>query len=128
MKKLFFLSSFFILINSYAQKEANNWFFGGNAGLSFETGSPVPIAGGQLNTEEGCTSISTSDGDLLFYSNGVYVYNKNNQQMPNGYGLHGDQSSTQSGIIVPKPGDPNIYYIFTVEDQNGDGNGFNIQP
>ncbi len=123
MKKLFVLPLFFFFIYTNAQKEANNWFFGEHAGLSFETGSPVPISGGQLNTEEGCTSISTSDGDLLFYSNGVYVYNKNNQQMPNGYDLHGDQSSTQSGIIVPKPGDPNIYYIFTVEDQNGDGNG-----
>lgn len=123
MKKLFFFLSFFILINIFAQKEANNWFFGENAGLTFESGSPVAVTGGQLNTEEGCTSISDTNGDLLFYTNGVFVYNKNHLIMPNGSYLNGDQSSTQSGIIVPKPGDPNIYYIFTVEDQNGDGNG-----
>lgn len=41
--------------------------------------------------------------------------------MPNGNynsgtGLLGDPSSTQSAIIVPKPGNPNIYYIFTVDE------------
>jgi gliding motility-associated-like protein len=35
--------------------------------------------------------------------------------MPNGTGLFGDPSSTQSALVVPKPGDPNIYYIFTVD-------------
>lgn len=37
--------------------------------------------------------------------------------MPNGTGLFGSSSSTQSAIIVPKPGDTNIYYIFTVDAQ-----------
>lgn len=123
MKKFLFIFISLFLIHANAQKEANNWFFGQNAGLSFESGSPVAVSGGQLNTEEGCTSISNSSGDLLFYTNGVYVYNKNDLQMPNGYGLLGDQSSTQSAIIVPKPGDPDIYYIFTVMDQNGSGEG-----
>ena len=40
--------------------------------------------------------------------------------MTNGTGLFGDPSSTQSAIIVPKPGDDDIYYIFTVDDH-----GFN---
>ena len=31
-------------------------------------------------------------------------------------GLNGDVSSTQSAIIVPSPGNPNIYYVFTVHD------------
>jgi len=119
MKKLLFLFYILSILNANAQKEANNWFFGENAGLSFETGSPVPVMGGQLSTEEGCATISNSAGDLLFYTNGVFVYNKNNERMPNGFGLHGDQSSTQSGIIVPKPGSPNIFYVFTVMDHNG---------
>nr|WP_233164350.1 T9SS type B sorting domain-containing protein [Snuella sedimenti] len=38
--------------------------------------------------------------------------------MQNGSGLYGDASSTQSAIIVPKPKDPNIYYIFTVDSRN----------
>ena len=37
--------------------------------------------------------------------------------MPNGFGLGGDPSSTQSGVIVPLPNDPNTYYVFTVDYQ-----------
>mgnify|MGYP006260753147 CR=1 FL=1 len=33
-----------------------------------------------------------------------------------GRGLFGDPSSTQSGIIIPKPGNPDVYYIFTVDE------------
>ena len=39
--------------------------------------------------------------------------------MPNGYNMGGDPSATQSGVIVPKPLDPDIYYIFTVDNNIG---------
>jgi len=121
MKKTFFILiiSFFITQNLFSQYETSHWFFGYNAGLNFQTGSPVPEPGGQIQTEEGCSSISDVCGNLLFYTNGVTVYNKNHQVMQNGTGLKGDDSSTQSGIIVPKPDDDNIYYIFTVDDAFG---------
>jgi len=35
--------------------------------------------------------------------------------MENGNGLFGDPSSSQSDIIVPQPGNPDLYYIFTVD-------------
>ena len=100
----------------HAQKQAANWYFGENAGIRFEgcDQNPSAISDGALNTKEGSTSISDKDGNLLFYTNGEEVYDKNNNTMPGGTGLHGDKSSTQSAIIVPKPADPNIYYIFTV--------------
>jgi hypothetical protein len=47
----------FIYSTLLAQGEANNWYFGSNAGLSFTSGSPVAITNGQLNTDEGCASI-----------------------------------------------------------------------
>ena len=34
--------------------------------------------------------------------------------MPNGTGLLGDPSATQSSVVVPHPGNPDQYYIFTV--------------
>ena len=48
--------------------------------------------------------------------------------MPNGNGLKGDASSTQSAIIIPKPNDLNIYYIFTVDSPSLDNvdYGFNF--
>lgn len=104
----------FILFSS-AQKQANFWYFGNYAGLSFGGGIPVPLTNGALSTGEGCSSISTSAGNLEFYTDGRFVYNKNHQQMPNGFGLFGHSSSTQSGIIVPKPSSTTQYYIFTVD-------------
>jgi gliding motility-associated-like protein len=100
-----------------AQLEASNWYFGFNAGLRFDpiTNDVTPLTDGQLRTDEGCSTISDSQGNLLFYTDGITVYNQNHQIMQNGTGLRGDPSSTQSGIIIPKPNDPNIYYIFTVD-------------
>lgn len=107
-----------------AQKQANFWYFGHNAGLSFSMGPPFPLTNGAIYTGEGCSSISTAGGTLEFYTDGRFVYNRNHQQMPNGSGLLGHSSSTQSGIIVPKPGSITEYYIFTVDAaDNGLANG-----
>jgi hypothetical protein len=116
------LISLFLAVN--AQKQANYWYFGQYAGISFALGPPTPLTNGALNTGEGCSSISTAAGSLEFYTDGRFVYNKNHQQMPNGFGLNGNSSSTQSGIIVPKPGSGTEYYIFTVDAaDNGLVNG-----
>jgi gliding motility-associated-like protein len=103
---------------SFAQKEAAIWYFGVNAGLDFNSGSPVPLTNGKLSTAEGCASISDKNGNLLFYTDGSLVYDKSHKVMPNGSGLLGHNSSTQSAIIVPKPNNPNLYYIFTVDEPN----------
>ena len=107
----------FLLFTSliFSQNEANNWFFGENMGLRFNRNSPRPIVQqGSLNTLEGCASISDANGNLLFYSDGSNAWTRTHQPMPNGTGLLGDESSTQSAIIVPNPTYPNIYYLFTV--------------
>ncbi|PRX13628.1 gliding motility-associated-like protein [Nonlabens ulvanivorans] len=102
---------------STAQLEASNWYFGFNAGITFDpvTGAVTPLANGQLDTFEGCASISDSNGNLLFYTDGITVFDRNHLIMQNGQGLRGNPSSTQSAIIIPKPQDPDIYYIFTVD-------------
>lgn len=118
MKKQFVSLLFFIftLFTVAAQSETANWYFGLGAGIRFnDNGSVTALTNGKLNTLEGCTSISDASGNLLAYTDGITVYNKNHQIVQNGSGLRGDPSSTQSAIIVPKPQDPNIYYIFTVD-------------
>lgn len=119
-KKLFFV--IFLLVSQWllAQKEANIWYFGEHAGLDFNSGNPVALTNGQLATEEGCATISNKDGQLLFYTDGSTVWNRNHNIMLNGTGLKGHYSSTNSAIIVPKPDAPNIYYIFTIDAQAGD--------
>ena len=124
--KAFFLV-FFLLVFSFscnklfAQGEANIWYFGGGAGLYFNSGTPIAITDGALKTMEGCATISTSSGSLLFYTDGDTVWNKQHHPMPNGTGLKGDQSSTQAAIIVPKPGSAGIYYVFTTSSYDGSG-------
>ena len=116
MKKILLYLFFLGSVVSYSQQEASNWYFGENAGIQFDpdTGAVTPLTNGQINTKEGCASISNQNGELLFYTDGSTVYDRSHATMPNGNGLLGDDSSTQSAIVVPKPGDPNIYYIFTV--------------
>lgn len=113
-----YLLSFLLLLSSFcfAQKEASIWYFGENAGLDFNTGNPVPLNDGALVTQEGCATIADFNGNLLFYTDGSTIWNRNHSIMANGTNLNGDASSTQSAIIVPLPGDPTSYYIFTVHD------------
>ena len=108
-----------ILVSNYSfsQNEAANWVFGQRAALDFNFGYPVPEQGSQIDTQEGCSSISDRLGNLLFYSDGSTVWNRNHEIMLNGEGLLGDKSSTQSAMIIPKPNDDTIYYIFTVDDR-----------
>lgn len=100
----------------HAQKEAAVWYFGYNAGVDFNSGVPVPLADSQMYTREGCATISDPNGNLMFYTDGITVWNRNHGIMPNGTGLKGHTSSTQSAIIVPKSDEPHIFYIFTVDD------------
>uniref|UniRef100_UPI0026279D6B hypothetical protein n=1 Tax=uncultured Winogradskyella sp. TaxID=395353 RepID=UPI0026279D6B len=125
MKKIgFILFLVFVLYPVYGQNEASNWYFGWNAGVTFDAteGTVTSITDGQLRTLEGCTSISDADGNLLFYSDGRTIWSGLNtingihQVMQNGTGLRGAESSTSSGVIVPKPQDPSTYYLFTVDE------------
>jgi len=100
---------------SHAQGEANIWYFGENAGLDFNTGNPVALSDGQLDTLEGCATICNSSGQLLFYTDGTKIWNSTHQIMPNGTGLFGDPSSTHSATIVPLPGSSTLFYVFTLD-------------
>lgn len=97
-----------------AQSPANIWYFGQNAGVDFSSGKPVPLTDGQLNTEEGCVTICDEKGVLQFYTDGVTVWNKNHQVMPNGAGLLGSPSSTSSGVVIQHPTIKKQYFLFTV--------------
>lgn len=116
---------FFLFVKiSYAQKESHVWYFGNKAGLDFRSGAPVAVQNDSIavNTIEGCATLCDSQGNLLFYTDGISVWNKKHQLMANGAGLMGNFSSTQSAVIAPQPGSDQLYYIFTV-DNNARKNG-----
>ncbi|MBT4931186.1 MAG: T9SS type B sorting domain-containing protein [Flavobacteriales bacterium] len=108
-----------------AQTPADWWYFGNQSGIHFTTSGPVAEGSGQLNTQEGCATISDNSGDLLFYTDGISVWDQTHTVMPNGTGLLGNPSSTHSGIIVPRPGNATDYYVFTVDASGQSGDGLN---
>jgi len=115
----FYLVFYFINAKAQLGKEAWHWQFGHNASIDFSSG--IPVTGvNSINTEEGCASTSdSSTGQLLFYTDGTKVWDKNNNQMPNGFGMIGGQgTSTQAALIIPKPGSSTINYLISA-DQGG---------
>ena len=96
-------------------KRTNNWFFGRNAGLSFNTGTPVALTGGITSEVNTTAVISDEEGNLLFYTGGNTVYNRNHQVMSDGTGLDAyGYNISQQAIIVPHPGINTKFYIFTI--------------
>lgn len=114
-----------LALGAHAQVPQHQWwFFGTNAGLDMSTPVPTVVTGGAIDTDEGVTSIADATGQLLFYSDGVKVWDRTNTVMPNGAGLEGGSSSSQSALVVPFPNDPQRYYLFTVPNEVGSGGGW----
>lgn len=96
-------------------KRGNHWYFGYEAGINFNGSFPVAETNGKMESIEGTCSISDTSGNVLFYSNGEKVWNKNHVVMPNGNNLSGNQSSNQSSIIILSPLNSSIYFLFTTD-------------
>jgi gliding motility-associated-like protein len=122
------LASIFSLIliltistNCLCQQQNNQWRFGNGGGINFNTTPPNFTGGSAITTSEGSASVADkTSGSLLFYTNGVTVWDAQNQVMPNGNGLLGGStalSSTTAAVIIPKPGSNNLYYIVTIDEQ-----------
>lgn len=104
----------------YAQYEGNNWYFGNTAGITFNSGIAEALTNGQMIALEGCASMSTSKGRLLFYTDGMSVWDSTHTKTPNGNNsMNGSYNSTQSAIIIPHPDSSGSYYIFTTDLQGG---------
>src|SRR5690606_13980568 len=95
------------------RKRANIWYFGQNAGIDFNTRPPTALTNGKVNTWEGCSSICDTAGNLLLYTDGRTVWDSNHNIVNNGTGLLGDQSSTQTALILHHPDNDSNYYILT---------------
>lgn len=123
MKKILSYTALLMATITYGQGENDNWYFGHNAGLNFSTNPPTALFDGQIHNEEAAASISDSQGNLLFYTDGATVWNRTHQIMLNGTGLLAT-STTQQIAIVPFPGNNNLYYIFTTGTFDNGTNNF----
>ncbi|MFQ3576917.1 MAG: PKD domain-containing protein, partial [Cytophagales bacterium] len=100
----------------FAQGQTRFWYFGKRAGLDFSTNPPTLLGNGAQNNgdvDEGHSTISDANGNLLFYTNGMNIWNRNHVTMPNGTGLQGHWSSTQCATVFPVPGSTTQYYLIT---------------
>ncbi|CAN5519364.1 hypothetical protein BH11BAC2_BH11BAC2_20620 [soil metagenome] len=129
--RLVFIS---ILINTacIAQRVDNMWLQG------YANSFPIPFGGSNLDFNFGAPNIyydslrdmqldftlgliSDSVGNLLFYSNGVWIADATNDTMQNGSGLNPSSYTTSvyntgirvtaADMLLPDPGNPNQYYL-----------------
>lgn len=119
LRTAIFCTFFSLFYLSVRAQQNNNWYFGGRAALNFNVipGQPVPtvLSNSQMVADEGSSSISDKNGDILFYTNGVNIYNRLHQVILNGNNIGGNISACQSSIIIPVPGNDSIYYVFTTD-------------
>jgi gliding motility-associated-like protein len=99
-----------------SQKHASIWYFGEKAGIDFRNGKAVPLTDQDtMISFKSSAVISDSLGNLLFYTDGKRVWNRNFGLMSNASSLVGNPGATQPAVIVPVPLNLNKYYIFTID-------------
>lgn len=111
-----------------AQGYNNNWCFGVNHGLDFNTNPPTYFR----DSVRGRSSAAVSDvaGNLLFYTTGPAAWDRNHHLMPNGTGLLGNNivagftggAGNQGVAIIGSPNNQNQFYIIST-DVNTNPNG-----
>ena len=115
----------FLLQAPAAKAQYNNvWVFGKGGGLNFNTGSVQQFsAAGEMRGNS--ASICDRTGNLLFYTDGNYVWNRQHNLMPGGVNITvgpgqpvkvpdpGNGWMADATAIAMKPGDPGKYYIFS---------------
>lgn len=115
------------------------WYFGQYACIDFSSGVPVPqntaLTHSTVFTYEGAYSYSDNNGNLIFYTDGINIWNFNHTQIntspvfPTSASMLNNTTNqnqpyySNSGLIgVPVPNQPNKYFIFSApnyENFNG---------
>ena len=104
---------------SFAQKENNIWPIGYHAGIDFNSGSAVTVKT-NIVTMNCSASICDATGQLMFFTSGDTIWDKNGHAMPNGYDLIGTRTAIRgAALIVPFINDPKKYYVFSHENVDG---------
>lgn len=103
----------FEVCNGISINNARHWYFGNQAAIQFDVNGPISLSNSAMTQVEGVATMSDANGNLLFYTDGITIFNKNHQTMLNGTGLLSNSSNTQAAFIVPFPSNPNLYYLIT---------------
>ncbi|OYW85849.1 hypothetical protein B7Z17_01565, partial [Candidatus Saccharibacteria bacterium 32-49-10] len=124
-----------------ATRASKRWWHFGNAVIDFGTQGTTRVVGGASsgNPPEGITTVSDRQGNLLFYSDGLSVWNRNHSLMTvsasavactdgtarSGQGLCGSRTGTQAVASFPINGSETKFVIVTstVNAQSGGNKG-----
>ena len=113
---------------TFAQKEASIWYFGNRTGFDFNTNcQPTILTDSPIDVSFGTAVMSDGEtGQLLFYTNGYQVRNREQAVMPNGtYPEYaGSGPFPQRALFVPVPARTDLYYFFRIVETNDDPSSY----
>ncbi len=99
-----------------SMQQAEVWYFGEFAGIDFRSGTAVPLDDQNVMKAPNSGSvICDSIGNLMFFTNGKICWDRTFSAMSNATGLSGNGGMTQPTLVVPWPGNPSQYYVFTAD-------------
>lgn len=111
----------FVSSLSFSKNEGNIWYFGANCGLDFNNAEVRVLNGSKLNSKEACATFCDEKGEVILYSDGVSLWNKNHNRINDNLLMKGNQSATQGVLIVPsnvRNSGKQIFYIYTAINLN----------
>lgn len=121
-----------LVVNSFGQTQGINnlWIMGyesyagipgGQTKIDFFNGTPfIYYDSLQMDFNHSLSDLSDTAGNLLFYTNGVYIADASNDTMLNGSGLNPSSYTTycyqgiptpQANVVLPLPNSNNLYYL-----------------
>jgi large repetitive protein len=119
MRLLFLIIAILAVYSGNAQDlKQYNWYFGNSVnGIRFNRGTneATLVTNQALPFNAGGAAVATdpATANLLFYTDGVRIYDGNHLPMPDGTGLTGFADGNQPAVISPMPGQTNKYFVFT---------------
>ena len=140
MKKVKYVIILLLLLPSKLSSQGINnlWMMGygglpatppfGGIDINFISGqSVITYLNRSMEFRRAVSTICDSSGNLLFVTNGVYIADATGDTMQNGSGLNPSVYTSwypaglpppQMNIIIPDPGNSNLYYLFhtTIDD------------
>ena len=95
--------------------EQDQWYIQGQGILDFNESPPKTIYQTQFWSYELSTGWCSANGELLLYTNGAHIYNRNQTILPKGKIFIANASSTTHGLILPRPGSDSLFDVFIPE-------------
>lgn len=111
------------------QARFDKWIFPFQGTLDFSNGNPTPTYSktGKMNSKETTAVQCDDEGNLLFYTDGIYIFNGDHDTMPN-CEIWSSSGAAQGVLITPFVNNPDKYYIFQVDGETAEEIGINLGP